>query len=329
MIRFFGIALVALIAVGATFLWTSSGRDGDPGGTFSRSAPADPAPSAGNLERDLPPVSVFAPSLRGTEIDGALSVDEHGILRMDRELRRFFDYFLDASGEVPSARIEARIRTEIAARLPAGAAAEANAALTRYLAYRETARELTESGHVPEDLERRLQWIRELRRETLGAAQSEAFFGDQEALDRAAIEWARLEDAPDVSPEERAEFRRILEDALPEDQRQARERALEPLRVHRQEQAIRAAGGSAAEVRSLRERHFDAEAVARLELLDLERSAWQAKLSSYRAQRDALLAGEPASATEGDLENLRREHFAPEELARARALDRIDLAKNP
>ena len=58
------------------------------------------------------------------------------------------------------------------------------ALLDTYLDFRDAMRELAEAGEVPQDLERRWQWIRELRRHYFGAATSAALFGREEEVVR-------------------------------------------------------------------------------------------------------------------------------------------------
>jgi lipase chaperone LimK len=127
------------------------------------------------------------PSLADTEVDGVLGMDAAGNLILTEEVRRFFDYFLTASGEQAPAVIRARIESALDARLPARAAGQGRDLLGRYLAYREAARELGAEG----DLEARRLAVESLRRRHLGAEAAEKLFASELA-------------PPDPQPEERA-----------------------------------------------------------------------------------------------------------------------------
>src|SRR4030095_17057431 len=95
-----------------------------------RRAPAPPAAGA-------PP-----PALQDTEIDGALAVDANGELIVSPALRRFFEYFFVATGELSEERIRARIAREVAARASGVAQQRALDLLDRYVAYRARGRTL-------------------------------------------------------------------------------------------------------------------------------------------------------------------------------------------
>jgi len=109
--------------------------------------------------------------------------------------------------------------------------------------------------------------------------------------------------------------------------RTARDAATAP-QLARDAAALRAAGGSPEEVQALREREVGGEAAARLAELDQRRAAWQARVDAYRHERLAIAADAALDAAERDaaLEDLRARHFSGTELARIRALDRMQQA---
>src|SRR5215470_16216138 len=96
-----------------------------------RRTPHDREATAARVARpSVPPPA----SLAGTEVDGALEIDADGGLRVTRELRRYFDYFLSATGEEDEAAIRARIVAHAEPRLSARALARLEGALDRHLA---------------------------------------------------------------------------------------------------------------------------------------------------------------------------------------------------
>jgi lipase chaperone LimK len=284
-------------------------------------------PTSAELGSDVPAHLADMPkSLRGTDVDGGLSVDAHGHFLPDTDALSLFHYFLAASGEEPQARIRQRIVDHIHSLLQEPAASEAVALLDTYLDFRDAMRELAEAGEVPRDLERRWQWIRELRRHYFGAATSAALFGQEEEVVRIDLERRRIATDESLSAEERAEELYALEAQLPESVRESRQRARAPMLARDEVEDVRASGGSEEEVFAVRERHFGREAAERLSALDAERSAWNARLESYRSERDALLSeieGEEPTDQLAAIEALRRQHFSELEVLRVRALDEM------
>lgn len=309
-----------MLALGVLFLWGGSGQERSEPATAA--APRDPI-----THQPADPVRVaargpLARSLGGTEVDGALRVDGEGHLVPEPDTLALFDYFLSASGEEPPAVIRRRILDRIHDELGEPAAAEAQALLDRYLGFREALRALVTSSEVPRDLERRWQWLRELRRAHFGAATAEALFGREEDRVRVDLERRRVAMDAGLTPAERSSRLEALEAELPEDVRQARRRARAPAASHREVLALRAAGGSDAEVFRARERAFGSAAAERLAALDVRRASWDARLAHYRAERRELHEGKGAEPAE--LDRLRARHFEAHELARVRALDGFD-----
>lgn len=283
-------------------------------------APAAPA----RLARAGPDLGPLPRSLRGTTPPVGLVVDAAGDLVPTPALHALFEHFLAASGEESPATIRARIVAELEERLPPRAARQGEALLDLYLAYREALRELDDARLAASaDLERRLQWLRETRREIFGADVADALFGTEEDALRVALEQRRVAADPSLDAETRRARLEELETRLPEPVRAAREAALAPLRLIEEEAALRDAGASDAEIQALHERRLGPEAAARLEAMDRSRAEWEQRVTRYRAERGALDADAGASpAARADaLEALRVEHFGPEELTRVRALD--------
>lgn len=293
----------------------------DTGGAGARVAPS--AAGAGTAAPgELPPLPA---SLRDTRVDGGLATDASGRFAPTPDARRLFDYFLAASGEEPDDVLIARIRAEIARRLPPDAAVDANLLLDRYLAYRAQARELAESGLGEAPLEERLATLRVLRQATLGAEAADAFFAQEEAVDEATLARLRAAEDDGASPDERAAALAAAEEALPPLERERRRAARVAIDLRAAEQEILAAGGTPEEVQELRERTVGPEAAARLAALDAERAAWRERLDAYRAEK-ARIEQDPAldpAAREAAIERLRAERFAANERLRVEALDQI------
>ena len=291
-------------------------------------APASPAaPGAAGARPESAPVPA---SLRDSEVDGALIVDADGRFVPTPSALALFDYYLSATGEEPGAQLRARIVAEIDRRLAGPAASEAIAFLDRYLAYRADAARTVADERVAAsaDLERRLQWIRELRRKHFGAELAAALFGDVERATELALEQRRIAADASLSDAEKRARLDALEAQLPEAERHARAASSAPRRLEQQEAALRARGGSDSELRALREEVVGAEAAERLEERDRRRAEWDARIAAYRAERDAILADAvlDPGAREAAIEDALARRFDARERIRVRTLDSMDEA---
>ncbi len=291
---------------------------------LAASAPHATKPDLYPVEADpsATPSPPLPKSLRGTEVDGGLSVDDSGHFVPNPDALALFDYFLAASGEEPQQVIAQRIRDHIRHRLDPPAEGEALELLETVLGFREALRELAGAQWVPRDLERRLQWLRELRRDHFGAADAEALFGPEEERLRIQIERRQVASDPSLSAADREARLATLEDQFPEPTREARRRARGPTRVGQEVSALRVAGAGEGEVFDVRAREFGVEAADRLARLDAQRDTWRARLDDYRSERRELLeAAARGEAAPPDLDALRSHHFAESEQRRVRALE--------
>jgi lipase chaperone LimK len=309
-----GLRLAALVVIAAVagllVLLRSSAQPllSSPGAAAGAALAAVATGPSATASPASPPATVTAPvapaplprSLAGTQPDGRLAVDENGDLVVDLELRRFFDYYLTATGEEPEAALRARIEAALDARLPARAAGQARALLARYLGYRDAGRGLRAADSA--NLAERLATVRALRREWLGEAVATAFFGEDERADEAALQRAARTGASGTSASAEA-----TASAGP---------AEAPVVTLQKEAALRAAGAPPEEIRALRVAAFGPDGADRLEALDRAHAAWRARLEAFRAARDRL-GDDPAAVA-----RLLDTSFAPEEALRVRALER-------
>lgn len=268
---------------------------------------------------------VWAPpaSLRDTDIDGALVVDADGHLVVAPALRRFFEYFFVASGEESSERIRARIEAQIRVRLNGDAQRAALELFDRYLAYREAGRSLATATAGDGDLGARFDALRRLRRDSFGETDAAALFADEDAAYAVALAQRRIAADPTLTDDERAAQLEALDAQLPAPLRETRTAVTAPLRLAREEAALRAAGGSAEEIQTLREQAVGPAAAARLADLDQRRAAWQQRVDTYRQERTAIDLDPSLDATQraAALQALRERHFSGPELVRIQALD--------
>lgn len=311
-----GLAALLLLLLGVLAAWLYSGRaagpaaaldpDSGPAVREARRTPVLPTPAPGEPAAPLPA------SLRGTDVAGGLVVDRDGRFRATEDALELFDYYLAASGEEPLVTLRARIQAAIDARLDGDAAAAARELLDRYLAYRESVRDLVAEGLDGWSLERRFQHLRELRRGFFTPAEVEGLFADEEGRQERDLERRRLVSDPALDPDERARLLATLEAASPA----VEEAPRAAIRLRADEERLRGEGASDAEIRALREERFGPEAAERLALLDQRRASWSQRQAAWHEELSQLRAG---GAGEEVIGRRRSERFSGPELLRAAA----------
>jgi len=327
--------LLVLVAIALTIggVWWLVQRDprvGTPR-TIRELSPVDPSLAVEPGAAGAATGSATPPaSLRDSAVDGELLADANGHFVPTPRTLALFDYFLSATGEEPAAQLRARIGVAIAQRLSQDAAREANAFLDRYLRYRADAAEAASDERLAAsaDLERRLQWLRELRRKHFGPELATTLFRDDERALEVAIEARRVDSDASLSETEKTARLEGLERQLPDGARRARDASAAPLRLIQAEEQLRARGGSDAELRALREGMVGAEATARLEERDRGRASWNERLAAYRTERDAVLADAKLDAPtrEVAVEAVRAQRFDARERIRVRVIDEMEAS---
>ncbi|MDO6822378.1 lipase secretion chaperone [Marinobacter sp. 1_MG-2023] len=265
-------------------------------------------------------------SLEGTSEPGGWAItDRLGNLVPTGELRQLFEYYLSALGEETLVQLVARIRLALSL-LEEPARAQAFDTLGRYLDYKlaladlEAAYGETGAGG-PEEIQRRMAEIQALRRTWLDADTAEAFFSDEEAIDRYQL--ARLGIGMDggLSEQQRNEALAKAEMALPESVRQARQ---DTRKFARYEQVRESLGSDPEALRAWRQQEFGEEAAQRLEELSAEQEDWNRRWQSYAKERDTLnVSGLAEPEREQGLALLREKYFSETERIRAQALDSV------
>lgn len=276
-----------------------------------------PAPVEQPEAADAPP----ARSLRGTVIDGALRVDEHGDLILGPEVIAFFDYFLSATGEEPDAVIRARILAAIGERLDGRAAEQATALLDKYLGFREAARTARPDLDQKADPLARLEEIRKLRREHFGDEAATALFGSEEQESAVAAAQSQVMLDRSLSEEEREARLAELDRQLPEEAREARTEARRPLAQQAEEEALREQGATPEELHRHRVATVGPQAAERLSGLDQRRADWKQRVDAFREERSRIPRSTPDPDARRRAEQaLLERSFTPQEQLRVRAI---------
>ena len=335
---------VSSIALITVFFWQSDAPPKDP--SFHHDSSKVPMSTSYNTDNlgarlvqeankiDLSD-SVLPASLRGTDVDGGFRVDENGDLIVEQGIKRYFDYFMATVGEESIAEITARIHNAIMTQLEEPARSQALTILEDYLSYKTALYELEQQmgefnpasfneSQLPM-LTERLDAIFDARRAHLGAEVVDAFFSEDEAVDRYTLNRLSVLHDSTLTEEERAAQLAQLEDTLPEDVRQQRAEVTQYQRYLIEETKLEKQNASPAEIHQLRSQEFGEEAAVRLAELDKKRGEWDRRLQQYRAEKMQLdNAGLSQQDLYEQLEQLRNQHFSDIEMRRVKALDRIN-----
>ena len=135
-------------------------------------------------------------SLANTQLDGDWSMGPNGLPQPSLALRRRFDYFLLLQGEQDLGVVAARIRQQVQAAHGAAAAQQVMALWDSYLRLQQHAWTTQANPQRPETWSPALAERTAVRRQLLGSAWAEAFYGDEESILRQMVAQANSGLAP-------------------------------------------------------------------------------------------------------------------------------------
>ncbi len=324
------IALALMVATSLLLLWAvmlQPGAIAPVGGLLKRQTADKETLSAAPLHF-ISGTEGLPRSLQGTEVPNGLQVDASGHLLITHALRDLFDYFLSAMGEEPLPVLLARIKAFIHhARLPAVAEAEALHVLDEYVAYKKALSTLpdTAAGPHPDHaaLQAKLSVLNQVRRQYLDPEVVDAFFGSEEAYDQYTLNrMAIMQDKTLTASAKAAALANAL-NALPEALRQSMQSQIQYESLQALTSDWKSRGGNPQELRQIRENLVGPEAADRLEALDQEQTAFQAKLNQFMQQKQQITNNTSLSGDDQQnaIDQLRSATFSPQELIRVRSLE--------
>lgn len=305
--------LAVLLLLAGAGAWRLAGPPADGAGSARVAAAqppwgAAPPPSARRGSAD----PFMAPPPAGHQ-DGPLA---DPLLRPG--LRHALDALLNAAllaGDTrDAAQIKQRLRALVDQHFPPDVRDRALALALRYVDYRGALGRIAPPADMadPQAVREALQARDGIRRQFFEAAEYEALFGEESALDRLTL--ARLEAQADrsLTPEQRSQALRAAEEALPPELRAQREAAVAQLAVAAQTAALDARNADDATRYAERSARYGEAAAQALAARDAEERAWQQRLDQYQ---QALAAQGEGPA----LQQLRQQLFSPEERLRVEA----------
>lgn len=251
----------------------------------------------------------FSPTLEGTDIDGQLKVGEDGQLIVDIAVKDYFDYFLSATAEVsPELALDELLRVASES-LPPENFHQVQEMLDNYLAYKESAIKLMAQPMLPHDqqtpeyqlqvMQESVQALRALRREHMPEDQVEAFFGLEEAYEDYTLASIRIQNNPQLTPEQMHLELQAQRERLPEVIRNTEIRIAEDAQNSQAVNELLLSDMQDSELEmALRENGLSDEAVS--DALDYRKQQrdFEHQYALYKKERDQLLS---AGLSEHDL----------------------------
>lgn len=254
--------------------------------------PASLAKAAKQAPTKRDGIAVEAPiprALAGSQPDGEVLSDPQGHLRVTHGLRDLFDYFLMGDGEEPQATVTARVKQQICTQVEPPAQQEAQALFEQYLRYRGQAASLLQQDESADAPASRFEAIKTLRRRYLGAEVADTFFADEEAQTDLALRSREILADTTLSESERTELLQQLKASAPIALRISENMAMSPLRELQAIEEHAQGGVAASQIHAERVRAFGAAATYRLESLDAQSAAWEARLHDYLQRRQKIV----------------------------------------
>lgn len=265
-------------------------------------------PSASAPRRSDPHRVLRDGSLRGTAVDGEVTIGFAGRVAPDPSLRRLFDYYLSLLGETDLDGIRQLLREDLQRRpLDASQQAEVMELFARYVAYQQARTALAAPGSG--DLATRLAQDRALRGRLLGPALAQAFYPTADADDARLLRQLAHADTPSDA----------AADA------QAMSTVASTIQV--QTDLLAAAALTPAQRHAERAATWGNAAADRLDALDRQRAQWQQRLNAFASEASAV-RGDPSldeAQRRAAVQQLLDRHFEGPERLQARAMWRAGL----
>ncbi len=265
-----------------------------------------------------PNATVTPRSLQGADADGEVGWNSDGTVRLDRGLRRRFDFLLAALGEVTLGQVRARLEGDVASVAPPERAARVMEVFNRYVSYLERVSHLGGTTDVE-----RLVELHALRVQALGPEMARAFFEDEEETDARTLDRRAVLERSDLGESARAAALAAVEERRPRPEREALERGALVQETLTQTAALEASGATPEQKQEARAARFGTTTAGRLADLDAERARWSARVDAFRRARDTVMADEALDddSRRRSLGAILEHDFSAPEQRRIRALE--------
>ena len=246
----------------------------------------------------------FVKTYQGTQPDGAIHIDENGNVIIDKDLKRLFDYYLTAIGELPLDQMRKYLQKLAGEELNPAQLQQLLSYFDQYHNYLTKADLFSQSMGDNLSLQEKMQLLSEFRSDSLGLTMAKAFFADEQDY----IEFVMTEKNSDDL------------EAQQKDWLQAENQATEFQDVVIENREFNKAENiNTTEVNQYRVEKYGLEAANRLSQLDQQRAQWQSVVDDYFQQRKYIENQQGVFS----LDQL-NSHYTTQEIRRLEALWRIE-----
>lgn len=214
-------------------------------------------------------------SFKGSNPDGAVNFDANGMIVIDHDLKRLFDYYFTATGELSMAQIKDQLKLYSQGKLDSFQLTELMNLFDQYSQYLNAYDEFAERMSPDLTQAQRLALISDFRIEILGSDIANAFFAYEESYIAFVLSDSQTDDGH-LSEQQMAWL---------ESENNATQYldTIQENNIFEESQSM-----NADEIYEYRVEQYGEQAAQRLTQLDTERDQWQQTLIDYNAQRQLI-----------------------------------------
>ena len=295
-------------------------------------------------EKVLPYKSEYGPlpsTLEGTIMQQALAVDEQGDLRISSDLKRVYDYFLSTIEEEDLSVIISRIEEYLDYHLDEPALSQAKNNMDQYIALKRALFEfesersesikdiMLQGGSLKGEtylslLKEQLEAQRDLRSLHLSPETHDAFYADEEVYDQYSLARMEVKANKGLTEEEKQLRLAEIDAQAPQEIVESRRESQITDILKEKTQALKEAGASQQDIKTLRTEMLGEEAAERFDALDKERADWNKRVNDYLEKREAILSNDGLSqqAKQDQINRIRQNDFDSREQIRVGVYER-------
>jgi lipase chaperone LimK len=212
-------------------------------------------------------------SYQGSQPDGAIHLDDSGNVIVDKDLKRLFDYYLSAIGELPLDQMRKYLQQFVENQLNPTQLQQVLDYFDKYHNYLNRSDEFSQTLESDLNLQEKMILLSEFREDNLGAEMANAFFGDEQnyidfvMTDKESEDWTQQQQKWLESENQATEF----QDVVLENREFATREDL-----------------SSEQIYQYRVDEYGQETAERLTQLDQKRAQWQEVVNDYFLQRQQI-----------------------------------------
>ncbi len=243
-------------------------------------------------------------SYQGSQPDGAIHLDPNGNVIVDKDLKRLFDYYLSAIGELPLDQMRKYLQQFAGKQLNLDQLQQLLSYFDQYHNYLNKADIFVQSIGSDFNLQEKMELLSQFRTDNLGLEMAEAFFADEQEY----IEFVMTEKNSDEWTQQQQDWLQAENQAT-----QFQDVVIENREFSNSENI------NSTEVYQYRVDKYGQEAADRLNQLDQQRAQWQTVVDDYFQQRQQIENQQSSFSVEQLNSN-----YSSQEIRRLEALWRID-----